>query len=78
MRNSLINIAAYVDYIEIIGDAKKAVERMCKKLITMAGKVLLDIRNQKMEYMMIRHQARENQLGQFINVEGHMIKSYSF
>jgi len=57
--NSNINILAYADSIAILGDTEETVKRVCRKLMTMAGKIGLDINDKKTEYMMISRQGRE-------------------
>lgn len=46
--------------------------------MTKAGKVGLDINNDKMEYTMVIHQGRRYQQRQFVNVESHIFKRVSY
>lgn len=45
-----------------------------QELVTMAGKVGLDINDEKTEYMMVSHRGREYRREQFMNVEGQIFK----
>lgn len=49
LANSNINLLAYSDNIKKLGDTEEAVKPTCGKLITIAGKVGLDIINKKMK-----------------------------
>jgi hypothetical protein len=71
--NSNINILVYVDNIAILGDTEKTVKQVCRKLITMASKIGLEINDEKTEYMILSRQDREYQQGQSMNIEVHVL-----
>lgn len=51
-------------------NTEEAVKQVCRQLITMAGKVDLDVNDKKAEYMIVSRHGREYQQGQWVNVEG--------
>jgi len=59
--NSNINILAYADDIAIFRDTEEVVKRVCRKLMTMSGKVGLNLNDEKTEYTMISFQGRKCQ-----------------